>query len=469
MTAKKTYFFLFFTCSAALILSSCNKEFKADNFTAYFGGEVLNPNNPYVLFYKDTELIDTLKLDKSNRFFIRFDSLSPGMYTFKHEPEYQYVYFDKNDSLMVLVNSQDFDNSIVFSGRGDQKNNFLMEMYLNNEKDRNDMFNVFDYDTDKFNKAIDQTHEKNIKRYAAKKEEIQWSNEFDAFAKASVDFPYYTKKEFYPVIHQIRTGNDVVEKLPKNYYDYRKLIDYNNPVLSNYSPFVKFLSHMLNNMATINYHNHFTEADLALKTNVNKMNIADTLIRNEKIKNTILNNIAFSYLLEDQNVVNNQKFLETYHKYSTDKSQKNEITKIGNAIQLLTAGNKLPNVTLIDTKGNKVSSDSLISKSTVIFFWTEKASSHLMEAHKKVLALKQRYPAYHFVAVNLDDKQDNWIATLSKFKFDGITELRTADFEDLRTKWAITKIHRTIVLNPQGTIRNAFTNLFDNTFENNLK
>ena len=44
-------------------------EFKGCEYVAYFGGEVVNPNNPYVLFCKDNEVIDTLKLDENNRFF----------------------------------------------------------------------------------------------------------------------------------------------------------------------------------------------------------------------------------------------------------------------------------------------------------------------------------------------------------------------------------------------------------------
>ncbi len=176
------------------LFSSCKNEFKSSDYVAYFGGEVVNPNNPYVLFCKDNEVIDTLKLDKNNRFFIQFDSLSPGLYSFKHEPEYQYVYFDKNDSIMVRVNAQDFDGSVVFCGRGDQKNNYLMEQYLRNEKDKNDMFEAFDYDVDKFIKTIDSSYQVSKKFYADKKEEIKWNDEFDAYAKAAVDFPYYSRK-----------------------------------------------------------------------------------------------------------------------------------------------------------------------------------------------------------------------------------------------------------------------------------
>ena len=81
------------------------------------------------MFLKDDEVIDTIYLDKNNRFMHKFDSLAPGLYTYKHNPEYQYVYFDKNDSLMLRVNTFDFDNSVVFCGRGDEKNNFLMELF----------------------------------------------------------------------------------------------------------------------------------------------------------------------------------------------------------------------------------------------------------------------------------------------------------------------------------------------------
>jgi peroxiredoxin len=468
MNVCKTSYFIFLVPLLA-VFTSCNKEFKANNYTAYFGGEVTNPTSRYVLLYNDSGVSDTLMLDKNNRFFKKFDSLAPGLYTFKHDPEYQYVFFDKNDSLMVTINPRDFDNSIVFSGRGDQKNNFLMEMYLTNEKDRNNIFTNFDYPIEKFDAVIDASYRKNSKFYESKKEEIKWSDDFDVVAKAALDLPYYGKKEIYPVVHKIRTGNDVIGKLPKDYYAFRKSIDFNNDQLSDFSPFVKYLTFMLTNVAATNNLANTTDTDLALRTNVTKLRIADTLIKNEKIKNTILNNIAFTYLLEDQNIMNNQKFLEMYHKYSTDKSRKNEITKIGNAIRLLKAGNPLPEVDLINKEGKIISSGSLITRKTVIFFWTEKASTHLLEAHKKVLEFKKKYPDYNFVAVNVDSDTQKWQNELSGYKFGAIIETKCSNFEDLQAKWAITKIHRTLIIDADGTINNAFTGLFDSNFEENLE
>lgn len=460
---------LFIFIAIVACLNSCSKEFKSGDYRAYFGGEVKNPSDRFVYFLKDNQIIDTIPLQENNTFFVEFDSLAPGMYTFKHDPEYQYVYFEKNDSIMVHINTKDFDESIIFCGRGDSKNNYMMESFLKNETQKEEMFNLYDKEIKEFTSSIDSTLKSNKKNYNIYKNEIKWSNGFDEFAKAELYFNYFSKKELYPIIHNLRTAEGVFDKLPANYYSYRKNIDFDNVLLSTYSPFVIYLSNMLNNVGAVKYHNHFSVIDLALTINLNKLKIADTLIKNEKVKNSILNNIAFSYLLEDQNIVNNQKFQNAYRKYSTDISKKNEILKIGNSIQLLTTGNELPAVNLINKDGIEVSSDLIFKKKSVLFFYTKEALTHMAAAHKKAIFFKKKYPNYQFIAINLDKDQKEWIRLLSTYKFGGIEQYRCANFEDIKNKLAITKIHRTLVLNPNGKVKNAFTNLFDIKFESDLK
>src|SRR5690554_5151093 len=99
---------LYFLLGFGVFFSSC-KNSDTDNYSAYFGGEIINPKDKWVFFYKGETLLDSIPLNSENRFFVAFDSLTPGLYTFKHLPEYQYVYFDKNDSLMVRVNTTNFD------------------------------------------------------------------------------------------------------------------------------------------------------------------------------------------------------------------------------------------------------------------------------------------------------------------------------------------------------------------------
>ena len=273
----------------------------------------------------------------------------------------------------------------------------------------------------------------------------------------------------YPVVHQIRNGEDITKKLPQNFYAYRDEIDYNNEALTNFSPFVKYLTYMLNNLASEKIAVNVSPQDQALQMNITKLNIADTLFKNKKIKNSVLDNIAFAYLLEDQHIINNKKFLDRYNQLSTDKSQQNEITRIGDAIQMMKNGNSLPNIDFINLKGETVNSKDIIKEKTVIFFWTENAESHFESVHKKAMDLKKKYPSYNFIAINVDDNQAKWQNILSNYKFENVTELRVKNFEQLKEKWVITKIHRAIVTNADGTINNAFVNLFDVKFADNLK
>lgn len=455
--------------TATTLLFSCGTSFESNDYTAYFGGEIINPTSKYVLFCKDSDVLDTIFLKSDNTFFKTFDSLNPGLYSFKNEPEYQYVYFDKNDSIMVRVNTQEFDESVVFCGRGEEKNNFLMELYLKNEGDKTVMFDVYDHEVPQFILEINESHNERKKFYESQKQKIEWSEDFDFYAKASLDFYHYSKKEFYPLIHKIRTGKDISNQLPSNFYDFRKSINFNDSLLINYSPFVRYLTNMMNNAAFENNYQYAANVEKSLEINIKKLHIADSIFSNDKLKNIVLNNIAFTYLLEDQNLNNNNKFFEIYHTLSSDKSKHNEISKISNAIQFLKPGKKLPSLQFEDQKGNIKPIEELITKKTILFFWSKNLESHFYASHKKALELKEKFPEYNILSICLDDNHDKWIKMLGRINHTGINELRTTNFDLLKEHWVVNKIHRTLIVDKDCTIINAFVSLYDQNFSENLK
>ena len=449
------------------LFSSCDKKHSVEDYTAYFGGEVLNPHVNYVLFMKDNNVIDTLFLDAKNRFLHKFDSLTPGLYSFVHYPEYQNVFFDKNDSLMVIINSKDFDNSIVFCGRGDEKNNFLMEMYLANEKDRSSMYDVFFRDSKEFIKNVDSSFVIRKKLYEKNKEKIQWNPSFDSLALVALNLPHFNKKEMYPYAHKFITGHNIINELPKNYYEHRTKVDLNNAAFANYNPFVKYVTSLLNNQTFTDNKGDIDE--FGLENSIKKLNIADNLIKNSKIKNIVLNRMAFRYLMEEQNINNNKEYIDRYLKLSTDKKMQSEIKGISNNIKKLTAGNKLSNESFVNEKGESVDLSKIIKNQTVIFFYSTKAQSHLIGVHKKVMAYKQKHPNIDFIGINIDDSKDDWLKKLTEFNHKNILEIHAVDFEKLKENWVIYNNHRTILLNADGTIKNAFVHLFDVNFEDCLK
>lgn len=449
------------------LFSSCDKKHSAEDFTAYFGGEVLSPNTNYVLFMKDDNVIDTLFLDEKNRFLHKFDSLTPGLYTFIHHPEYQNVYFDKNDSLMVIINSKDFDNSIVFCGRGDEKNNYLMEMFLANERDRSSMYDVFFRNSKDFINSVDSSFALRKEIYEKGKSKIQWSSSFDSLALAALNLPHFNKKEMYPYAHKFITGNNITNELPKNYYDHRSKVDLNNPSFATYNPFIKYVTSTLNNQTFTENKGNIDE--FALENSIKKLQIADKLIENKKIKNIVLNRMAFKYLLEEQNASHNKEYIDKYLELSTDKKMQSQIKDIYNNIQNLSVGKKLPAQSFINEKGETVDLAKIINKETVIFFYSTKSQSHLIGVHKKVKSYKQKYPNIDFIAININDTVEEWTKKLTEFDHQDILEIHAVNFESIKEKWVIYNNHRTMIINADGTIKNAFVHLFDVNFENNLK
>lgn len=467
----KKYFLLFsfsFIISTATLFS-CKNSFDGDNYVAYLGGEIENPKCNYVVFMKGEKVMDTFFLDKNNRFFHKFDSLTPGLYSFKHDPEYQYIYFDKNDSLMLRLNTLDFDNSLMFCGRGDEKNNFLMELFIQNNNDRNQMYEVYVKDVDAFQKNIDSTYKKAKSLYLKRRAFINWNEDFDKIASSSVELNHAYKKEIFPFVHEFRTGKSVKKDLPKDYYKHRKLIDLNDTALVNYSPFVKYVTVLLNNLVLTDAKDIADE--MSLESNIKKLQIADTLIKDKHVKNLVVNNIANMYLLSDQCTENNAKFFQLYSKITTDKKLEAEVMKTSKNVHKLHKNALLPNIALQDITGKIVAIKDFINTKTVLFFWTKQSESQAIFSHKKVDELKAKYPNIRFISINIGNTKSEWLNELKKNKFTSnpnTIELFSSNFDEIKEKWVINKIHRTMIINANGTINNAFVSLFDANFENKL-
>lgn len=103
-----------------LLLSGCNNQPEGDQHV-FVGGQINNPETDYVVLSKEDSIIDTLYLNQQNQFGKEYDDLESGIYTFKHSPENQIMYLEPGDSVVIWLNTLDFDRSLNFSGDGAEK------------------------------------------------------------------------------------------------------------------------------------------------------------------------------------------------------------------------------------------------------------------------------------------------------------------------------------------------------------
>ena len=243
---------------------------------------------------------------------------------------------------------------------------------MKNEEEKNSNFDIYEYDLKKFEEKINKEYQSKLAFYERRKSEINWDDDFDLYAKTMLDFPYLAKKEMYPMVHQFRTNKEICKNLPKDYYSFRKDIDFNNEKLTHFAPFVGYLTSMLNNSTCKNKAN-----GLIVENNIKKLKVTDSIFTNKSIKNSVLHNIAFMYLLEDQNTANNKTFLNLYYKLSTDKKSKEKIKKIANSIQTLAKSKYLTSIDLSQKDGIKTNKIDTKVKKTIVFYMTSNAISHL--------------------------------------------------------------------------------------------
>ncbi|NNK73625.1 MAG: hypothetical protein HKO94_10575, partial [Flavobacteriaceae bacterium] len=291
------------------LLACSNKNLSCG--TAYFGGEIINPNNDHIILYDSNEPIDTLYLDMSNRFSYTIENLNPGLYSFVHGGEYQVMLIEPNDSIMIRLNTYDFDESLVFNGRGSKKNNFLLGMFVEIEKQNRPMYEMGKKMEPKaFVGVLDSIRTKRKDELAAFQDKYQASPLFSKVSNACIDYDYFAHKEIYPFRY---FGNRYTSysMLPEGYFEFRNEIDYNDEELKDFYPYYNFLFPHFNNLALGRYINQTKDTVFnrhSVHYNMSKLRLIDSLIGNESVRNNLLkystrNFLAYSSSDEESDVI----------------------------------------------------------------------------------------------------------------------------------------------------------------------
>ncbi|MBT8284784.1 MAG: transaldolase, partial [Flavobacteriaceae bacterium] len=206
---------------------SCQQN-KGNANRVIFAGEIVNPTSDQVVLFKGEQALDTAVLDKDNRFSFSLDSVAEGLHHFVHRPESQYIYLENGDSLQIRLNTSDFDESLVFSGQGEEINNFILEMFLSREEEEDLVQSFYELEPGDFQVKIDSLRDSKLDLFEQIHTEFKLSPKASDLAKAFIVYSSNISMEAYPFHHRKRSGEGIMHELPDTFYDYRKNINYNN-------------------------------------------------------------------------------------------------------------------------------------------------------------------------------------------------------------------------------------------------
>ncbi|WP_083678244.1 TlpA family protein disulfide reductase [Lacinutrix venerupis] len=439
---------------------------------AFIGGEIVNPNSNYIVFKKADVPLDTVFLNSENRFSYKLSNFEPGFFGFFDGREYQNILVEPNDNLLLRLNTIDFDESLVFTGKGARENNFLMELYLKNEKDDENILGLGQKDAEEFDSIFRESRDLKLKKLEKLKAKYNTSPFFNEIAEKSINYEYYAHKELYPLANYKISELDAFNSLPEDFYDYRENIDYNDEDLKDYSPYVSFLRFHFNNIALQKHFSHSKDSEynkLDLHYNLDKLELIDKYVSNEDIKNNLLKFVISQFITFSKNTEHYDAILESFKNKSTNLEDIKVSTQFINSYKRLKPGNRLPQITLLDNKDKEINLNELIKKPTVVYFWSKKNKNHLIYSHKRVKELNVKYPEFNFIAINVDSiSYKEQVRILKRNEVRINNEYRFKSPKQSKLTLSVKPIQKVFILNKNGEIVNAKANMFGIVFEQEL-
>lgn len=464
---------LLFILTATVLLSACNSEKNSCDY-AYFGGEIINPNNNYLLFYDDTEAtIDTIFLDNKNRFLYKVEGLNSGLHSFVHGSEYQVVVLEPNDSVMIRLNTYDFDESLVFTGHGAKKNNYLINLFVDLEKEEKIHYTLSRENPKNFTLKLDSLKQKRVNDLIAFNDKVEYSSLFKEVALSSIDYYYNAHKELYPFRYFGRHKLKNHRELPENFYSYRNSINYNDAQFKDYFPFYNFLIPHFDNLALNSYFDTTNDTIFnrnSVVYNLEKLKLMDSLVKNETIKNNLLKYCTKNYLSNANSIEDCEMMYDAFMKMSSSEKNNNQISHLFGTLRELQPGYIIPDVELLNHKNEIVNLSSKIDKTTVIFFWTKAIQNHFINSHKKINALKKDYPDIQFISININSgSYPIWKRLLMQNEFSVEDEYRFRNPDVAKKILAIHYINKVMIIDKNKKIVSSNASIFNNDFKDVLE
>lgn len=134
-----------------------------------FTAKIENRNSDSIVI-RSRSFSKTIKIDKKGEFKDSFE-VAEGFYRFSDGTESSNLYLKNGYDLNLKMNAKEFDESIVFTGKGAKENNYLAQKALIDEQFEMDLEALLDQDEATFKKAL----------------EVKKANDLAALEKSGVD------------------------------------------------------------------------------------------------------------------------------------------------------------------------------------------------------------------------------------------------------------------------------------------
>ena len=441
-----------FILMGLLLLLSCNETVDTPS-SAFFGGQIINPSSDYISLYKYDQRIDSLNLNEKNRFSRKYDSLDFGLFRMEHLPENQMVLIEAGDSIWSYANMSDFNASLVFSGIGSAKNNFLMDTYLDLEAEIGFLSSKYATNSQEFGHIIDSLLLEKRNKWNLFVQQNKLSPLAQKVTQAAYVYPYANRLERYALIR----GKSSV-KNDSTFFDFRQFLTYGEKDLIFFEPYITYLMSYLSQEA-LEEKKNFLQEKGNTEFNIKRLQLIDERINHPTLRNILARTVAYEELLNFRNHDYHETFLKYYMSLNSSPLYLNEILGLHRALIQMEPGQKLPLAQLENHKGEVINSDILFKgQPTVLYFWSQTQMNHFKRTHERVMQYKEQFPDYSFIGICIQPYNDLVRNYQEIMKISPEDQMALVNFEQVSNEWVITLLNKGIIIDQNGIILDGFAN-----------
>ena len=464
------YYILFFLIGV-IFFTGCNDSQK-DQKGTFVGGQIMNPYNPYFILSKDNKTIDTLFLDQNNQFGKNFKGLEAGIYSFNHPPENQIMYLEPGDSVLVWLNTMQFDESLNFSGPGAAKSSFLLDMFLNNERNNNLMLSYYKINPNEFAGITDSIKNKRKNKLEKLNEKKNFSESFLELANNSIDYDFYHLRERYTFLVK-KYYNELAQQIPDDFHNYRGDLNFNDTKLKEYYGYLNFIEDYLRTRSIERCLEEYdTNADCFELHSVDniqyRISLADSLIEKSEIKNIFINRLAIQGMVFSNNAEKIDSILNILEDINFNGKNLPDLKQMAAIQKSLLPGNNIGSLSLTNFQEENIQLEDISDKPIVTYHWSMEAPEHYKWQHSIISTLREKYPELEFVGINIDnDSQQSWKNTVEVY---GMNKEREYKLNSANINVNLLKnyLNKLIFLDTEGNIVNGEAQLNTPNFERQI-
>lgn len=452
---KKLLYTFFLFC----FLASCKKQ----NNDIFFGGKIIHPKSKYLILCTMDKAIDTIYLNNNNRFSATIKNANEGLYYFKHGVENQYMYLEPNDSIILRLNTWDFDESLVFTGKGAERNNMLIDCFLQYEKENQKFYYLNKLNPNSFKRKTDSIialKEKKLKNYI--NEHPNETKGFINILKIALTYPVYSRIERYPILHAKFSEHKKIKKFKYPFHKYRETININNDSLMYYPPYSKYVrDYLYNHTYSSGY--EFMKLDYTSDFTIDLLKTINEKITLPKSKNAFLRQTVVEHFYKKSSCVINEKTFETYFKLTTNTKDKDRIQLLLEDVKKVHRNRPITNFEIYDVDGNKTRINSVIKdKKTLVFFWNPEFTSNIYIS-RRINLFKIKNPDVEYITIKINSPIYNTINNID------IKNQFYIDNNSNANSFLTSKLPRSILVDENGIIVNGYASISSRKIHDQIK